>query len=128
MHPAFVISGAALCGAGAGAAAIPLVNRYLIKLEKNKLSGRSCAIFMIVLAFLWAATFGVLGWSAHAFLLSLAAAALLSLSWIDWSTYEIPFAYNVFIFGLGMLALIFDLSHWYEYVIGFFAISLPLLI
>ena len=128
MHPALVISGAALCGAGAGAAAIPLVNRYLIKLEKNKLSGRSCAIFMIVLAFLWAATFGVLGWSAHAFLLSLAAAALLSLSWIDWSTYEIPFAYNVFIFGLGVLALIFDLSHWYEYVIGFFAISLPLLI
>jgi len=128
MHPALMICGAALCGAGAGAACIPLVNRYLVKLEKNKLSGKACAAFMIVLALLWAASFGVLGWSAQAFLISLAAAALLSLSWIDWSTYEIPFAYNVFIFGLGVLALIFDLTHWYEYLIGFFAISLPFLL
>ena len=128
MHPAILISGAAVCGAGAGAACIPIINRYLIKLEKNKLSGKACVIFMIVLALCWAAVFGVLGWRATAILISLAASALLSLSWIDWMTYEIPFAYNVFIFALGVLALIFDLPHWYEYVIGFFAVSLPLLL
>lgn len=127
MHPAILISGAVVCGAGAGAACIPLVNRYLVKLEKKKLSLKAGIVFMIVLALLWAASFGVLGWSASAILLSLAACALLSLSWIDWCTYEIPFAYNVFIFALGLLAMLFDLTHWYDYVIGFFAIGLPLL-
>lgn len=128
MHPAILISGAAVCGAGAGAACLPLVNRYMVKLEKNKLSGRDSVIFIAVMALLWAAAFGVLGWGAEAILLSLASLALLSLSRIDWSTYEIPFAYNVYIFALGVLALAFDLSHWYEYVIGFFAIGLPLLL
>lgn len=127
MHPAILISGAVVCGAGAGAACIPLVNRYMVKLEKNKLSLKAGIAFIIVLALLWAAAFGVLGWSAYAILLSLAACALLSLSWIDWCTYEIPFAYNVFIFALGVLAMLFDLTHWYDYVIGFFAIGLPLL-
>lgn len=127
MHPAILISGAVVCGAGAGAACIPLVNRYMVKLEKNKLSLKAGIIFIVVLALLWAAAFGVLGWSASAILLSLAACALLSLSWIDWCTYEIPFAYNVFIFALGVLAMLFDLTHWYDYVIGFFAIGLPLL-
>lgn len=128
MHPVWIICGAALCGAGAGAACIPLVNRYLIKFEKPLLSKKACVAFMLVLAGLWAAAFGVLGWSANAILVSLAAAALLSLSLIDLGTYEIPFAYNVFIFGLGVLALVFDLPHWYDYVIGFFAVSLPLLL
>ena len=128
MHPALLICGAALCGAGAGAASIPFVNRCLIKLEKNKLSPRACAVFICLPALLWAITFAVLGWSANAILLGLAAAALFSLSWIDWCTYEIPFGYNVFIFALGVLALAFDLPHWYEYVIGFFALSLPLLL
>jgi leader peptidase (prepilin peptidase)/N-methyltransferase len=127
MHPALIICGAAVCGAGAGAACMPFVNRYLIKLEKNKLSIKGCALFVAVLALLWAAVFALKGWDPSAFLLSLAASALLSLSLIDWKTYEIPFAYNVFIFALGVVALLFDLTHWYEYVIGFFAISLPLL-
>lgn len=128
MHPALMIGGAAVCGAGAGAACIPIVNRYLIKLEKNKLSAKGCVLFIAVLALLWAAVFAIKGWDASAMLLSLAVSALLSLSVIDWKTYEIPFAYNVFIFALGIIALIFDLTHWYEYVIGFFAISLPLLL
>lgn len=127
MHPALVIGGAAVFGAGAGAACIPFINRYLVKLESKKIAVKGSVIFIIVLSLLWAAVFAVKGWEASAFLVSLAASALLSLSLIDWKTYEIPFAYNVFIFALGVLALIFDLAHWYEYVIGFFAISLPLL-
>lgn len=127
MHPALVIGGAAVCGAGAGAACIPIINRYLMKLEKNKLSVKGCALFIAVLSLLWAAVFAVKGWDASALLLALATSALLSLSLIDWKTYEIPFAYNVFIFVLGIFALVFDLTHWYEYVIGFFAVSLPLL-
>ncbi len=127
MHPALVICGAAVFGAGAGAACIPFVNRNLVKLEKNKLSVKGCVIFIAVLALLWAAVFAVKGWGAAAILLGLATSALLSLSLIDWKTYEIPFAYNVFIFALGIFATVFDLAHWHEYVIGFFAVSLPLL-
>ncbi len=127
MHPALVIGGAAVCGAGAGAACVPIINRYLIKLEKQKLSVKGSAVFIVVMALLWAAVFAVVGWGAGAALLSLAVCALASLSLIDWKTYEIPFSYNVFIFALGVLALCFDLAHWYDHVIGFFAISLPLL-
>ena len=127
MHPAWIIGGAAVCGAGAGAACIPFINRNLIKLEQQRLSRKSSVAFIVVLALLWAAIFAVKGWEASAILLGLAASALLSLSWIDWKTYEIPFSYNVFIFALGVIGMVFDLAHWYEYVIGFFAISLPLL-
>ncbi|MBO5758266.1 MAG: prepilin peptidase [Clostridia bacterium] len=127
MHPALVICLAAVCGAGAGAACLPLVNRYLVNLEQNKLSVKGCVGFIAVLALLWAAVFAVKGWGAEAILLGLAVSALLSLSLIDWKTYEIPFAYNVFIFALGVLATVFDLALWYEHVIGFFAVSLPLL-
>ena len=127
MHPAWIISIAAVCGAGAGAICVPLINRFLIKLEKQMLSVKSSVLFIFAVSLLWIAVFAVKGWSASAVLLSLAACALASLSLIDWKTYEIPFAYNVFIFALGILALLFDLTHWYEYVIGFFAISLPLL-
>ena len=127
MHPAWIIGGAAVCGAGAGAACIPFINRNLIKLEQQRLSRKSSVAFIVVLALLWAAIFAVKGWEASAILLGLAASALLSLSWIDWKTYEIPFSYHVFIFALGVIGMVFDLAHWYEYVIGFFAISLPLL-
>ena len=127
MHPALVIGGAAVCGAGAGAACIPILNRFLVRLKKNKLTPKGGALFITVLALLWAAIFAAKGWSASALLLAPATSALLSLSLVDWKTYEIPFAYNVFIFALGIIALIFDLTHWYDYVIGFFAISLPLL-
>lgn len=127
MHPALIIGGAAVCGAGAGAACVPLINRYMVKFEKNKLSPGGAVLCIAVVSLLWAATFAVKGMSAQAILISLACCALFSLSRIDWSTYEIPFSYNIFIFALGVLGLIFDLPHWYEYVIGFFAVSLLLL-
>ncbi len=54
--------------------------------------------------------------------------ALLVLSVIDFRTYEIPFGINVFIFCLGVLRMILDITHWYVYIIGFFAVSVPLLL
>lgn len=58
--------------------------------------------------------------------------ALLLLSIIDFKTYEIPFGINVFIFSIGVLRFImavthlcgYSVGHWYDYVIGFFAVSL----
>ena len=54
--------------------------------------------------------------------------ALIVLSVIDFRTYEIPFGINVFIACLGLVRLIVHREVWYEYVIGFFAVSLLLLI
>ena len=58
----------------------------------------------------------------------LATSALLALSIIDWRTFEIPIGFNIFIGILGAVRVITDLGHWYDYVIGFFAVSLFLLI
>lgn len=52
--------------------------------------------------------------------------ALIVLSVIDFRTYEIPFGINVFIFILGLIRLVAEPAGWQEYVIGFFAVSIPL--
>lgn len=52
--------------------------------------------------------------------------ALIVLSVIDFRTYEIPFGINVFIFILGLANLILERAAWQEYIIGFFAVSIPL--
>lgn len=52
--------------------------------------------------------------------------ALLVLSVIDFRTYEIPFGINVFILVLGLIHILLDYHNWVEYVIGLFAISIPL--
>lgn len=53
--------------------------------------------------------------------------ALIVLSVIDFRTYEIPFGINVFIFVLGALKLILNLTigskGFLEYIIGFFAVA-----
>lgn len=53
----------------------------------------------------------------------LATSALLALSIIDWRTFEIPPSFNIFIGILGIIRLILDLPHWYNYVIGFVSVS-----
>lgn len=53
----------------------------------------------------------------------LCTSALLALSVIDWRTYEIPVAFNIFIGILGIIKLLTDLEHWYVYAIGFLSVS-----
>ena len=73
---------------------------------------------------LYVILFAKYGISVDAVLLCLLATALIALSVIDFRTYEIPFGFNVFIFCLGVIRLLFHLTEWKEYVIGFFAVSL----
>lgn len=54
--------------------------------------------------------------------------ALLVLTVIDWRTFEIPLGINIFILVLGIVHLFMDLDNWLEYVIGLFAVSIPLLL
>lgn len=63
------------------------------------------------------------GFNFESILYCLATSALIVLSVIDFRTFEIPFGINFFLFLLGLLHMLSDLSHWSTYVIGFFSVS-----
>lgn len=68
------------------------------------------------------------GFNITSVLYCLCTSALIALSVIDWRTFEIPIAFNYYIGILGIIRLFTDLEHWYNYVIGFFSVSVFLLI
>ena len=63
------------------------------------------------------------GFQPESILFCICASVLIVISVIDWRTYEIPFGCNVIIGILGIVRVILNLVHWYDYVIGFFAVS-----
>lgn len=72
---------------------------------------------------LWVLILIANGLQWHTILYCLAASCLIVIAVIDARTMEIPFGCNVFLFCLGVVRLVLDYPHWYEYVIGFFAVS-----
>lgn len=68
------------------------------------------------------------GVNVESLLYCLLSSALLTLSVIDFRTYEIPFGINVFIIVLGLIRLVTDYRNWLTYIIGFFAVSTFLVI
>ena len=72
--------------------------------------------------------FAVCGFELDSIIYCLMASALLVLSVIDWRTYEITIGINIFILVLGILHIVIDYQNWLDYVIGFFSISIVLLI
>lgn len=68
------------------------------------------------------------GMSVDSLLYCLLFSALIVLSVIDFRTYEIPLGINIFILTLGLIHVVTDLSLWSSYVIGFFSVSIPLLL
>lgn len=73
------------------------------------------------LLYVW--MFSVRGFTATSILFCICTSVLIVISVIDWRTYEIPFGCNVLIGILGIVRVILDLAHWYDYVIGFFIVS-----
>ena len=63
------------------------------------------------------------GMSVDSLLYCLLFSALLTLSVIDFRTYEIPVGINVFILLLGLIRVVTDWNNWLEYLIGFLAVS-----
>lgn len=61
----------------------------------------------------------VKGFTIESVLYCICTSVLIVIAVIDWRTYEIPFGCNVILGILGMVRIVTDLSHWYEYVIGF---------
>lgn len=63
------------------------------------------------------------GISGSSIIFMLLSSALIVLSIIDFRTYEIPISINIFIFCLGIVHTLLDLSRIVDYMIGFFAVS-----
>ena len=63
------------------------------------------------------------GFQPESILFCICASVLIVISVIDWRTYEIPFGCNIIIGILGIVRVLLNLAHWYDYVIGFFAVS-----
>ncbi len=89
---------------------------------KTKLSVQYPLIELINgLIYVW--VFVANGFTATSILFCICASTLLVLGIIDWRTYEIPIGCNILIGILGIVRVILDLAHWYDYVIGFFVVS-----
>ncbi len=72
--------------------------------------------------------FGDLKSTSTTILYCLMFSALLALSMIDFQTYEIPVGFNYFLLVLGIARVATDYRNWSLYVIGLFAVSIPLLL
>lgn len=72
---------------------------------------------------LYVLIFVIKGWNLDAVIYCFLASALLTLSVIDFRTYEIPFGINVFIFILGIVHLLLHISDWKQYLIGLVLVS-----
>ncbi len=76
---------------------------------------------------LYVLIFAVNGIGVESGIYCLFTSALLVLSVIDWRTYEIPITINLFILTLGSIRVALDIRSFFDYLAGFFAVSVFLL-
>ena len=89
---------------------------------KTKLSAQYPLIELLNgLIYVW--IFMAKGFQPESILFCICASVLIVISVIDWRTFEIPFGCNIIIRILGIVRVFLNLAHWYDYVIGFFAVS-----
>ncbi len=72
---------------------------------------------------LYCIIFAEYGFSIETLLYALLFSALITLSVIDFRTYEIPLGINIFILALGLVRLVTDYTDWLGYAIGLFCVS-----
>lgn len=108
---------------------IPVASWLALRGRCRKCKARISAQYPIVEAangILYVVVFLVNGMNLTSVVYCFLVSALIVLSVIDFRTYEIPFGINVFILMLGLIHIFLDFPNWAEYVIGLFAISIPL--
>lgn len=110
---------------------VPLFS-YLVLRGRCRKCGSKISVQYPVIEALNGALYLLIFWryglSVDSLLYCLLFSALIVLSVIDFRTYEIPLGINIFILTLGLIRIVTDLSHWSAYVIGFFSVSVPLLL
>ena len=72
---------------------------------------------------LWVFVFVVNGMNGMSLVYCFMTSALLTLSVIDWRTFEIPFGINVFLGILGLVAVVLDKEEWLSHIIGAVCVS-----
>ena len=72
---------------------------------------------------LYCIIFAEYGFSIETLLYALLFSALITLSVIDFRTYEIPLGINLFILALGLVRVVTDYTNWLGYAIGLFSVS-----
>lgn len=72
---------------------------------------------------LYLLVFAEYGLSIETLLYCLLFSALITLSVIDFRTYEIPVGINIFILALGLVRVVTDYTNWPRYVIGLLCVS-----
>ena len=77
---------------------------------------------------LYVFVFYMYGFTVETVIFSLLGTTLFALSMIDFKTYEIPVGFQYVIAVLGIIRIAFDYTNWLSYCIGFFAVSVFLLI
>ena len=110
---------------------VPVISYLLLKGRCRKCRSKISVWYPIVEltnGFCYVLIFFVNGLNLVSILFCLLTSALITLSLIDFKTYEIPFGINVFIFILGIARLVFDYSNWTNYIIGMVAIFIPLML
>ena len=108
---------------------IPVASWLVLGGKCRKCKARISAQYPLVESangILYVVVFCVNGVNWTSVLYCLLVSALIVLSVIDLRTYEIPFGINIFILMLGLIHIALDYSNWASYVIGLFAISIPL--
>ncbi|MDO4555001.1 MAG: A24 family peptidase [Lachnospiraceae bacterium] len=70
--------------------------------------------------------FFIHGWNIISGLYCLMTTALVLLSLVDLKSYEIPPSLNLWILAFGIIHFFVNISLWRSWLIGFFAVSLPL--
>ena len=91
-----------------------------LSLQYPLVEGMNGALYVIV--------FLANGWNYMSVVYCLLTSALIVLSIIDFRQYIIPDKVNIVILVLGIIATIVDRPQWKEHVIGFFSVSVILLI
>lgn len=110
---------------------IPIISYLLLKGRCRKCRSKISVWYPIVEltnGLCYVLIFFVNGLNFVSVLFCLLTSALITLSLIDFKTYEIPFGINVFIFILGIIRLIYDYHNWSDYIIGLVAIFIPLML
>lgn len=72
---------------------------------------------------LYCMVFAEYGVSVESLLYALLISALITLSVIDFRTYEIPVGINIFILALGLIRVLTDYTDWLDYAVGFILVS-----
>ncbi len=108
---------------------VPLFSWLVLRGRCRKCRERISTQYPIIEAvngFLYVVVFHQFGMSIDSLLYCLLFSALLALSVIDFRTYEIPVGFNYFILTLGLIRVVTDYHNWFNYVVGFLAVSVVL--